>query len=183
MQCANQRFGKRHVRCLSIYKPKAILTSSSRCPSIAVARISKKTSYAVFMNRVRAYVGASKQAASNASKHDDGKESATSPAVPNSESDASRVRREGARRTRRSSSLPKSHSSLSLAKRSSLAQDASGQLCQKGLIRHRHTLLDRNLWRPAGCFDLRNISQLARRTIWLRGIKSELTFIADSIFD
>jgi hypothetical protein len=39
------------------------------------------------MNRVRAYVAASKQAASNVSKHGGGKGSARSSAMPNSESD------------------------------------------------------------------------------------------------
>jgi hypothetical protein len=61
----------------------------------------------------------------------------TSSAKPNSESDASLVRSEGARRTRRSSSLPKSHSSLSLAKR--ITREANHSIAKRSSLAKRIT--------------------------------------------
>ncbi len=175
------------------------------------------------MSRARTCVGASKLAASNASKRDGGRESAKSPAAPNSESAASLVivssadvnpKSEGppprlTRSTRWSAAelqprrfvpsspywargtadeaelVPPKSSSLSLAQRALalLAKRAGGLLVEEGLIRHGHTLLDRNLRCPAGGFDLGNISQFARCAIWLGRVKGQVAFVANGVFD
>ena len=62
-----------------------------------------------------------------------------------------------------------------------LAQSTGSSLVEKGLISHRHTLLNRYLRCQPGFLDLGNIRQFTRGAIWLTSVKGQFSLIANRV--